>query len=240
MKLKSILLIILGIIIALYPLINSTYSWYQQQQLLKKWEEEMNRRKQLDSNKVYTGDIDDSADSYENMDGTIEEPSDDAIEAYLGLRDSYSQIESEENENQSSNPARKTFETIGILKIEKINANLPIMDGTSSSILKLGVGKLDGTSNFGEIGNTALSAHRSHSYGQNFNRLNEITEGDIVTVTTMDAEYNYEVFNILVVEPTDVSVLKKSKTESILTLITCHPLYTASHRLIVQARLLPE
>ena len=56
----------------------------------------------------------------------------------------------------------------------------------------------------------------------------------------MDAVYNYEVFNIFIVEPSDVSVLKKSKTESILTLITCHPLYTATHRLIVQAKLLPE
>ena len=114
------------------------------------------------------------------------------------------------------------------------------MEGTTSSVLKVGVGKLIGTSDFGEVGNTALSAHRSHSYGQNFNRLNEIQEGDLITITTMDAVYNYEVYNILVVKPSDVSVLKKSKTESILTLITCHPLYTATDRLIVQAKLLPK
>jgi sortase A len=236
MKLKSIILIVLGVLIAAYPLVKSTYTRYKQQELLNKWEEEMNRRKQAEANQR---NADDTNDSARNMDGITEEPSDEALEAYLYLGDSYSQVESEDNES-ASNQNKKPIETIGVLKIDKINANLPIMEGTSSSVLKLGVGKLEGTSDFGEIGNTVLSAHRSHSYGQNFNRLNEATEGDIISITTMEAVYNYEVFSVFVVEPSDVSVLKKSKSESILTLITCHPLYIASHRLIVQARLLPE
>lgn len=237
MKLKSILLIIVGILISSYPIIKSTYTRYKQQELLNQWEEEMNRRKQTETGGNNT---DNSINSSQNMDGIADEPSDEAIEAYLYLGDSYSQMESDGNESDTSSPTNKPVETIGILKIEKIKANLPIMEGTSSSILKLGVGKLEGTSDFGEIGNTVLSAHRSHSYGQNFNRLNEITEGDIISITTMEAVYNYEVFSVFVVEPTDVSVLKKSKNESILTLITCHPLYTATHRLIVKARLMPE
>jgi len=127
---------------------------------------------------------------------------------------------------------------LGVIKIDKIDCTLPILDGTTPEILKIGAGKLTGTTDIGEIGNTAISAHRSHTYGRNFNRLNEVEEGDIVVISTSDADYTYEVFNIQVVEPSDVSLLKKSKTESILTLITCHPLYIASHRLIVQARLI--
>jgi sortase A len=220
----------------------TTVIWYKQQSLLNEWEEEMKNR----SNKANTNK--DNIDVISNINGNynelLEEPSDDAVNSFIGLNELFSEIEADENENSSiGEPAKSTkqsIETIGVIKIEKIKANLPIMEGATSRVLKVGVGKLVGTSNFGEIGNTALSAHRSHSYGQNFNRLNEVEEGDFISITTMDAVYNYEVFNIFIVEPSDVSVLKKSKTESILTLITCHPLYTATHRLIVQAKLLPE
>jgi len=238
MKLKSILLIAIGVIIIAYPIVNNTYTKYKQQAMLNEWEEEMQKRKQTSNS------LDNNAD--ENQDDLNEDPSEYAIQSYLSLQDLYSQIEEDnedegnENSTQNDSSANETIETIGILKIDKIKAKLPIMNGTSASILKIGVGKVEGTSDFGDIGNTALSAHRSHSYGKNFNRLNEVKAGDIVSITTMDAVYNYEVFNILIVEPSDVSVLKKSKTESILTLITCHPLYAATHRLIVQARLLPE
>jgi sortase A len=242
MKLKSILLIAIGVIIIAYPIVNNTYTKYKQQVMLNEWEKEMQKREQTSKS------LDNSADdeSNENQDELTEDPSEDAVESYLSLQNLYPQIEEDdedaENENSTQNDssANETIETIGVLKIDKIKAKLPVMNGTSASILKLGVGKIAGTSDFGEIGNTALSAHRSHSYGRNFNRLNEVKEGDPVSITTMDAVYNYEVFNILIVEPSDVSVLKKSKTESILTLITCHPLYTATHRLIVQAKLLPE
>ena len=242
MKLRSIVLILAGILIAAYPLIKNTYAWHMQQTLLNEWEEEMKNRSQTEN--VNGDNMVVLTNTNNNNNNLSEEPSDDAVNSFLGLNELFSEIETDENENSSSSepvkPTKQPIETIGLIKIEKIKANLPIMEGTTSSVLKVGVGKLIGTSDFGEVGNTALSAHRSHSYGQNFNRLNEIQEGDLITITTMDAVYNYEVYNILVVKPSDVSVLKKSKTESILTLITCHPLYTATDRLIVQAKLLPK
>lgn len=242
MKLKSIILIIVGILIIAFPLAKSTYTWYRQQTLLDEWEEEMKKRSQ--NANIDKDNMNVISNINGNSDELTEEPSDDAVNSFIRLNELFSEIEANENENssraESAKPTKQPIETIGVIKIEKIKANLPIIEGATSGILKLGVGKLDGTSNFGEIGNTALSAHRSHSYGQNFNRLNEVKEGDLITITTMDAVYNYVVYSILIVEPSDVSVLKRSKTESILTLITCHPLYTATHRLIVQARLLPE
>jgi hypothetical protein len=43
----------------------------------------------------------------------------------------------------------------------------------------------------------------------------------------------------LVVKPEDVSVLASSKNEKTLTLITCTPIDTATHRLIVKAKIKP-
>jgi len=225
-KIISILLIIIGILIASYPIVKDIYTGYMQEKLLKEWEKERAAQK---------------TDAHETED--VMEASEDAINSYLDLDEAFSDLnetetaESSATEENAEKNNSKSFVTLGVLKIDKINLVLPVMDGATPEILKVGAGKLTGTTDIGKIGNTAISAHRSHKYGRNFNRLDELEEGDIVVISTLDADYTYEVFNIQVVEPNDVSLLKKSKSESILTLITCHPLYIASHRLIVQARL---
>jgi len=225
-KIISILLIIIGILIASYPIVKDIYTGYMQEKLLKEWEKERAAQKM---------------DAHETED--VLEASEDAINSYLDLDEAFSDLnetetaESSATEENAEKNNSKSFVTLGVLKIDKINLVLPVMDGATPEILKVGAGKLTGTTDIGKIGNTAISAHRSHKYGRNFNRLDELEEGDIVVISTLDADYTYEVFNIQVVEPNDVSLLKKSKSESILTLITCHPLYIASHRLIVQARL---
>lgn len=126
---------------------------------------------------------------------------------------------------------------IGILYIDKIKLKLPIFSGTSNANLKIGVGWMKETASIGQNGNAALAAHRSHTYGRFFNRLDELQIDDTFTISVGDQQYKYVVFNKVVVEPTDVSVLKQNKKEQVVTLITCTPLITATHRLIIQARL---
>jgi sortase A len=55
-------------------------------------------------------------------------------------------------------------------------------------------------------------------------------------VTTSQGAFRYDVSRSLVVEPSDVSVVAPTATDE-LTLTTCTPRYSASHRLIVQASL---
>ena len=70
-----------------------------------------------------------------------------------------------------------------------------------------------------------------------FNKLDKVAIGDEIIITTKTEDLVYEVDKIHVVEPGDTSVLKGSKDESTITLITCTPIYIASHRLIVKAGL---
>lgn len=228
MKIKSILVITAGILIAGYPTIQHTCTYFRQQALLREWEDRVKAQ-----NNILWNDTDDA--------------SEEAVESFLVLDNIFSQASGDEDEAPDELPQEKLnsvkkpqITTLGILDIEKINVHLPILDGSTPDKLKVGAGKLNGTSDIGEIGNTAISAHRSHKYGLNFNRLDEVELGDPITITTQQDVFTYEVFNIQIVEPDDISVLNKSQTDSILTLITCHPLYTASHRLIVQARLLEK
>jgi sortase A len=93
------------------------------------------------------------------------------------------------------------------------------------------------TAALGQVGNAAIAAHRARTPGRLFNRLNEIKLGDEIVVNVQGEQYVYRVYNIKVVDPTDVSVLKSNNQQKLLTLITCDPLVNPTHRLIVQAKL---
>jgi sortase A len=142
-------------------------------------------------------------------------------------------------EAQNTSPDRDD-RTIGKLVIHKIDLTLPILQGASQANLKLAAGLLNGTSPLGEQGNSALAAHRSYTYGKQFNRLPEVEPGDTIEVATKDKKLTYEVIEEFIVIPGDLSVLKKDDKRSILTLITCHPMKNPTHRYIVKAVLQKE
>lgn len=125
---------------------------------------------------------------------------------------------------------------IGTIRIDKIDVYDPVAEGVDLATLKFSLGHMPGTAPLGEIGNSVVAGHRSHSFGTYLNRLDEIEVGDEITVTTTAGDtFIYEVYEVLVVEPDDLSVLRSSSRHKVLTMITCTPLYTSTHRLIVHA-----
>lgn len=128
---------------------------------------------------------------------------------------------------------------IGLLKISKISLEEAVREGSTSSVLSSALGHMEGTALPGEEGNCCIAGHRNYTFGKYFNRLNEMEIGDFIELETYDANYVYEINDIFVVEPTEVSVLDDIEGEN-LTLITCTPLFIGSHRLIIRATLVGE
>jgi sortase A len=137
-------------------------------------------------------------------------------------------------------PVKGKSSIIGKLSINKIDLTIPIMEGASQANLKVAAGHMKGTSPIGEIGNAAIAAHRSYTYGKQFNRLPEVESGDLIQVETTQKILTYKITEKLLVLPTDLSVLQNNKNDSILTLITCHPMKNPTHRYIVKAVLQKE
>ncbi|GIG34811.1 class E sortase [Cellulomonas pakistanensis] len=103
----------------------------------------------------------------------------------------------------------------------------------------LGVGHYEGTAMPGGVGNFSLAAHRT-TYGKPFNRIAELQEGDPVVVWTEDTWYVYRVTSSQIVMPDDVQVIAPvpdqpgvEPTERMITLTTCHPMFSARERYIV-------
>ncbi|MEF9953008.1 MAG: class D sortase [Clostridium sp.] len=125
----------------------------------------------------------------------------------------------------------------GNLTIEKINLNMPILKGATEENLKISVASIYGENTIDGEGNYSIAGHRSRKYGKNFNRLNELSEGDIIKVTSQSKEYKYKVYNKLYVDPSNTEVLNTTKNKE-LTLITCDPVINPYRRLIIKAKLL--
>ena len=122
---------------------------------------------------------------------------------------------------------------IGILRIPKIDVEVPVLEGTDELTLNRGVGHVAGTANPGQNGNVAIAGHRDGF----FRGLKDVAVGDKIELTTLQGTETFVIDRITIVEPSDVSVLQP-RSHSSLTLITCYPFYfigSAPQRYIVQA-----
>lgn len=126
---------------------------------------------------------------------------------------------------------------IATVEIASIGVKLPILAGATEANMAHAAAHMTETVQLGQAGNAAIAAHRARTKGRLFNRLDEVVEGDEIVIRKAGQKYVYTVFRQVVVEPDDVSVLNKNGDDKLLTLITCDPVETGTHRLIVQARM---
>lgn len=141
---------------------------------------------------------------------------------------------------KTQNSSHSTIGILGKLTINQIDLVIPLLEGATQTNLKIGAGHLSGTSPIGETGNAAIAAHRSYTYGKQFNRLPEVESGDLIQVETAQKKLTYKVTEKVLVKPNDLSVLQNNNNETMITLITCHPMKNPTHRYIVKAVLKKE
>jgi len=136
-------------------------------------------------------------------------------------------------------PSPDPFVGIGILAIDKINLKLPVVEGVTLDQLKVAVGHVPQTPAIGAIGNAVIAGHRNYTYGSMFNRLGEVSVGDVITYTPKGGQtMQFKVFEITEIEPGDQIAFIQPKDEAIITLYTCTPVRVATQRLLIRAQLL--
>ncbi len=136
-------------------------------------------------------------------------------------------------------------DAIAIIKIPRLGSgySYAVVEGVSTADLKKGPGHYPGTAMPGQLGNFVVSGHRT-TYLAPFNGLDTLQVGDAIVIETADSWYTYRVTNMETVLPTDVAVIlpvpnkpKAKPNEALITLTTCTPKYSASHRLVVHGTL---
>jgi sortase A len=126
-------------------------------------------------------------------------------------------------------------EPIGDIRIPVIGVNQVMVEGTDTPDLRKGPGHYIGTPLPGQRGNAAVAGHRT-TYGHPFYNLDAVKVGDPIVLTTLQGIFVYDTTKSSVVSPSDASVLR-NQVANLITLTTCNPRFSASTRLVVQAKL---
>ncbi len=225
------LLIIIGLAIVAFPFIGKYIADQRQKAMIEAFYLETDSATGAEEAIKGLDDVFAEANTVEGQ-----EALDQALQENGNISFDGSQIEVGETGNSGySMTLTEQPDTLGIINIPKIDLRAPIAEGADLDTLRFAIGHMENTTNLGEIGNSVVAGHRSHSFGVYFNRLDELNEGDEIVVETGSKTITYVVYETKRVEPDDVSVLNSSSKFRVLTLITCDPVYNPTHRLIVHA-----
>ena len=213
-------LIVAGSLIVSYTVIARVYSVYRQQQLVYEYESSIEKTPETplgEDNDVLlelstAGQKDDVADDPTVSSRTSEEEPADSV----------SQDEA--------------YTLLGVLTIPKISLSVAIGENVENSTLKYAVGHFVESTLPGNTGNCCIAGHRNYTWGEFFNRLDEVVIGDEILVECSGTSYSYTVTEVFVVDPEDTWVLDQTENAQI-TLITCTPIHVATQRLIVRGTL---
>ena len=131
-----------------------------------------------------------------------------------------------------------TSEPVGRLRIDKIDLNEVIVQGTDEEVsLKKGPGHYTQTPLPGQKGNwtVGIAGHRT-TYGAPFRDINKLEKGDDIVFSTPYGKFTYVVEGTEIVDDSETGVFKP-KGYNRIALTACHPLYSAAQRIIAYGRL---
>jgi sortase A len=157
----------------------------------------------------------------------------EALPTHHGLKVDFSLWSEKRIAEYEESLARNIDPPLALLRISKVQLEVPVLEGTDDLTLNRGVGHIVGTARPGEEGNIGIAGHRDGF----FRVLRDVEPGDTIDLVTPSRTEKYTVDRIVLVRPEDVSVLRPRPVRS-LTLVTCYPFYfigSAPQRYIVQA-----
>lgn len=125
---------------------------------------------------------------------------------------------------------------MGSIEIPDINVRLPIYHGVDDAVLQVGIGHMEGTSLpvGGQSTHCVLSGHRGLPSARLFTDLDQMSVGDVFYLHTLNQVLAYQVEDVCVVEPKDVTSLQIEEGKDYCTLVTCTPYGVNTHRLLVR------
>ncbi|MFR7872899.1 class C sortase [Peptoniphilus sp. HMSC062D09] len=219
---KIILIFVLGLMIAIYPIISNYYYTVENNNQVKDFQEAVSEMpdkevlERIDLAKAYNDTLDPSR-----------------------LADPYTEREKKGVENYAR--MLEVREKIGYIDVPKINQQIPVYAGTSEDILQHACGHLEGTSLpiGGKDTHAVITAHRGLPQVKLFRDLDKMEVGDLFFFTNVKETLAYKVDQILVVEPWDFEPVLVVEGKDLMTLLTCTPYMINSHRLLVRGHRVP-
>jgi sortase A len=133
----------------------------------------------------------------------------------------------------------RTGEPIGRIKMPTLGRHYVVVQGTDLDTLRKGPGHYPRTSFPGEPGTVAIAGHRT-TYLAPFRTIDQLKRGQHIVLAMPYGTFTYAVEKTQIVSPDAIWIIRPVRGENRLVLSACHPLYSASQRLVVFARQIAE
>jgi sortase A len=129
-----------------------------------------------------------------------------------------------------------TGDAIGRIELPSLDRRYVVVQGTNTSTLRKGPGHYPKTPISGEGGTVAIAGHRT-TYGAPFRTIDDLKPGQSIVMDMPYAKLTYRVERTRIVPPTALWITNRVPGAERLVLSACHPLYSASKRIVAFARL---
>lgn len=194
----SILFIVVGIVLLLFPYYTKKENGKVQNGLLEQYEQLVAANKEKASKEMPTPEP-----QTNTMDYTIA----DFVE------------------DQTSKDTKAIIDRqqiIGKITCDKIGIEYIVVEGADRDNIRATIGHIKGTAGLGGKGNCVLAGHRGGYYGTFFKNIDQLTKGDVVVVTDLyNRNYYYEVYEQQVVEADALWICEPVEGKNTLTLLSC-------------------
>lgn len=234
-KLVLIVIFLGGVGLCCYPKINCVINNFEVSQSIKQFQtilREIQKNELVAHENSSHIDLDGLFLEFQNYNETLYESK------QVDLADPFSY------EQASFNLKSYGFENnmVGYLTISKLNLELPIYLGATKENLAKGSVHLSQTSLpiGGNNSNVVIAAHNGWYGKVLFRHLNQLELGDEIQITNFWDTLTYEVVNIEIIKPDDISKVLIQEGKDLVTLMTCHPYGKNTERYLVYAERVKE
>jgi sortase A len=130
----------------------------------------------------------------------------------------------------------QTGHPMGRISLPTLGRDYVVVQGTDGASLRKGPGHYPKTPLPGMGGTVAVAGHRT-TYLAPFRTVNKLKPGQQIVMTMPYGRFTYRVEKTQIVPPTALWITNRVPGRERLVLSACHPLYSASKRIVVFARL---
>ena len=211
-----VLILLTGVSLLLYPTVSDYWNSFHQSQAIASYVEAVAEIDNTDYEKMWQEAVAYNEKLKDNSGRLM--PTDEELEEYERLL------------NVSDTGI------MGYIEIPKIKVSLPIYHGTDEAILQIAIGHIPGSSLpvGGKGTHCVVSGHRGLPSAKLFTDLDQLEEGDLFMMRILDETLTYEVDQVRIVEPEELSDLEIDEDKDLCTLVTCTPYGINSHRFLVR------
>lgn len=220
-KLVSVLFIIIGLLVMMYPTVNNTVFEIEQTKSIERYEKDIHKFKNTKT---------DNGSDYAKLYKVVKK-----YNTEIYTNNQMHLCDKNYQELPGIDLSKYGLDIYGYIEIPSINVYMTIRLGADDKNMSMGAVHLSGSSIplGGNNTNSVIAGHCGYSGKEMFRYISDLDKNAEIKITTPFNTLTYKVTEIKIINPDDTQSLLIQKGKDMVTLLTCYPYPTNKYRCVV-------